>query len=180
VIEYGVSLISKIPPGTSPVTVATNEAGAWVRPVDRTPTGEIGLTVLGAEVVVVGRVESTYGHVRADGTWIETSVTVSIDDIVKGDTSLTSSKTVTFVHDGGMTLINDRLVQTENRIVLRPGNRYLLVLDTSPTSAPTLKWAWRVRPDQTLGGIGERPRNEPLLGGMKLSAVIEEVRRHLK
>jgi hypothetical protein len=178
VVDDGMPLIPQLPGGTRPLIVASAAMVDVAVPVDGTPAAAIALAALGADVILVGRVQSVDGHLRADGTWIDTSISVLNEQLIKGNAPPSSA--VTFGHNGGEVRINGRRVKTENRAVLNPDGRYLLFLDARSDKTLALQGAWRVRQDETLGGVGERTRNEPLLGGMKLAEVIQEVRRQLK
>jgi hypothetical protein len=142
---------------------------------------EMGFHLSRASTIVVGQVTNSSGRLKSDGTWIVTAVSVRVDEMVNATAPLSAdSPLVTFEHDGGALAIERWRLETANRPVFRVGQRYLIFLGGPPGSMPTLRAAWRIRDDDTLGGVGEQRERNPFFGGMKLRPVLEEVRRQLK
>lgn len=81
------------------LVLAAALALAWAGPVAAVmQTLTVNDLTAASEVVAVGRVTDKVSHFSADGKRIETTVTVRVEEVVKGETT---SSTVTIRHPGG-------------------------------------------------------------------------------
>jgi hypothetical protein len=152
---------------------------------DIKPSKAIEFASQHAVAAVVMDVERSAGVLVKNGSWIDTSTTGTIVDVVREDRTLPLSVggQLTLWDDGGETLIGGKIVRAGPRYfkAFQPGHRYLVFLfgdSEKPVGRPTGRW--EVLTDGTLQdtSLGEKGSDwRQAITGLSLDVVVDTMRK---